>query len=74
MNWATERARAVLNSVGYRENPEAAIAAELQAVAEECAEEVGGGMHAYEGCYCGRCAATVDAVIAIRARFPKEEV
>lgn len=37
-DWADERADAVVNSIGYREDPEAAIAAALQQVADECAE------------------------------------
>lgn len=37
-DWADERADRVVNSIGYRENPEAAIAAALQQVADECAE------------------------------------
>ncbi len=38
MNWANERANAVVNSIGFRENPEAAIAEALQGVADEAAD------------------------------------
>ena len=38
METLKDRARAVVNSVGFREDPEAAIAAALQQVADECAE------------------------------------
>jgi hypothetical protein len=66
MNWATERARRVLNSIGYRENPEAAIAAALQALADECAEAVEDAPCTGRGRYF--------FAEAIRAKFPKEEV
>ena len=61
MNWATERAREVVNSVGFRENPEAAIAAALQAVADEC-EAIA-----------KRYAKWTIAQQLIRARFTKEK-
>ena len=38
METMKDRARAVVNSVGFREDPEAAIAAALQQVADECAD------------------------------------
>jgi len=36
-DWADKRADQVVNSIGYGEDPEAAIAAALQDVADECA-------------------------------------
>lgn len=73
MNWATERAREVVNSVGYREGPEAAIAAALQAVADECAEIVEntalkGKLNDGDEFWRGPMNFADD----IRARFPKE--
>lgn len=37
-DWAKDRARAVVNSVGFSESAEAAIAEALQQVADECAD------------------------------------
>lgn len=57
MNWATERARAVMNSIGFSEDPEAAIAAALQEVVDECVEIT---------------ETRVGPAKDIRAKFPKE--
>lgn len=88
MNWATERAREVVNSVGFREDPEATIAVALQQVVEECigaadAErermDTARKKHMKAEEFLLSAAATnqalgcVEAQLAIRARFPKEE-
>ena len=76
MNWATERAREVVNGVGFRENPEAAIAAALREVAEEavgiCEAKVARFREDIFGP--GSCVLLRRATEEIRARFPKEEV
>lgn len=59
MNWATKRARAVVNSIWYTEDQEAAIAASLREVADEAVEIADAcGRHRVAG--------------LIRAKFPKE--
>lgn len=79
MNWATERARRVLNSIGYRENPEAAIAEALQAVADECVEaceteEVLIPISEWETKKRLSAATATGLATVIRAKFPREEV
>lgn len=73
METMQDRAREVVNSVGFTENAEAAIAAALQQVADECAECVEeapldyarpDGDKAPRGRY--------HFAAAIRARFPRE--
>ena len=65
MNWARERASEILNSIAFTadETREEIIAAELQRVADECANEARIAR-----------ATTMDPDIAIRAKFPKEEM
>ncbi len=75
MNWAEKRANAVVNSVGYRENPEAAIAAALREVAEEAvkiAEKHADHADAMGDMRLDICASTI--ATEIRARCPQEEV
>lgn len=70
-DWADARADAVVNSIRYAQDPEAAIAVALQQVADECigiaAERIEQGI-LMEPRY-GRSA--LDVANAIRARFPR---
>lgn len=77
-DWADERADAVVNSIGYREDPGAAIAVALQQVADECASIINS-----EAQRLGRLVLDTDdefdvasakllaVVEVIRARFPR---
>ena len=77
-DWADERADAVVNSIGYREDPEAAIAAALRQVADECASIINS-----EAQRLGRLVLDTDdefdvasakllaVVEVLRARFPR---
>jgi hypothetical protein len=69
--WARERARAVVNSIGYIEDPETAIAAALQQVADEAA----GLVERRDGflVFSNDADVTVSQIAKfIRAKFPKE--
>lgn len=80
-DWAKDRARAVVNSVGFSESPEAAIAAALQGVADECAEMANERrQHFVDALSCEnpnnlelayKSLAATDIMCAIRARFPR---
>lgn len=79
--WARDRARAVVNSVGFTENTEAAIEAALQGVADECAEMANERrQHFVNALSCEnpnnlevayKSLAATDIMCAIRARFPR---
>ena len=68
-DWADERADAVVNSIGYREDPGAAIAEALQQVADECVDVLWGRVGREEYGH-AKAAVTLD-IEAIRARFPR---
>lgn len=87
-DWADERADRVVNSVGFIEDPESAIAAALRDVADECVravEEKQGILGASRDAldlshptgidrsfmFTHRAIGCIDAVDAIRARFPR---
>lgn len=79
--WARDRARAVVNSVGFSESVEAAIAAALQQVADECAEMANERrQHFVNALSCEnpnnlelayKSLAATDIMCAIRVRFPR---
>ncbi len=60
-----DRAREVVNSVGFTENAEAAIAEALQGVADECADLMWLKQRAIRS-------GITDPEDAIRARFPRK--
>lgn len=76
--WTKDRARAVMNSVGFAESPEAAIAEALHQVADECASLINS-----EAQRLGRLVLDTDdefdvasvkllaVVEVLRARFPR---
>ena len=72
-DWADERADAVVNSVGFREDPEAAIAAALQQVADECAEIAFSValLYANNRKQAERSVGADSVLSEIRARFPR---
>ncbi len=65
MKTMQDRARAVVNSVGFSESPEAAIAEALQVVADECADLMWLKQRAIRS-------GITDPEDAIRARFPRK--
>ncbi len=65
MKTIQERARAVVNSVGFSESPEVAIEAALQGVADECADLMWLKQRAIRS-------GITDPEDAIRARFPRK--
>ena len=81
MKMIQERARAVVNSVGFSESPEAAIEVALRQVADECAEMANERrQHFVNALSCEnprnlelahKSLAATDIMCAIRARFPR---
>lgn len=79
-DWADKRADAVVNSIGYREDPEAAIATALRDVADECTSIINseaqrqGRLSMGENDLFDFAAYKLLAVVEVlRARFPRSD-